>query len=152
MVSLIEEYMGFLGRDNYLSVRVIVDLRKPLCVGFFLDRGAYSPLRIQNKCEKMGSFCYICSFLGHAEGGCSRTNRVKVVVSHLPEVPMFSIWMRAEAPFKSCFEGLEQLIGKRQVSGGDRVDGKLEDQWKNASKNVIEDENLRRWRRECGEH
>ncbi|KAI9084477.1 hypothetical protein K1719_033465 [Acacia pycnantha] len=55
---------------TFLRVRVVLDLRKPLASGFWLNNPDGGKSWISIRYEKLQSFCYICGKIGHDDRMC----------------------------------------------------------------------------------
>lgn len=75
---------------DYLRLRVIIDITKPLKKGFFLKRRDKEDLWIKFKYERLSDFCYVCGLIGHGLNDCMEKS--VGVRSHLE----FGSYLRAE--------------------------------------------------------
>ncbi|KAF7128180.1 hypothetical protein RHSIM_Rhsim11G0009900 [Rhododendron simsii] len=57
---------------DYLRLRVIIDITKPLKKGFFLKRREKDDLWIRFKYERLSDFCYVCGLIGHGLNDCTK--------------------------------------------------------------------------------
>lgn len=55
---------------DYLRLRVIIDITKPLKKGFFLKQRDKEDLWIKFKYERLSDFCYVCRLIGHGLNDC----------------------------------------------------------------------------------
>ncbi|GMP47509.1 hypothetical protein CsSME_00015204 [Camellia sinensis var. sinensis] len=81
LVSM-EAYMeGLLLQRNFLTIRVKVDVTKPLLQGFILHRKEESEvpdgagIKVLYKYEKLAEFCYDCGRIGHDRNACKVVSR-----------------------------------------------------------------------------
>ncbi|KAE9465341.1 hypothetical protein C3L33_02748, partial [Rhododendron williamsianum] len=57
---------------DYLRLRVIIDITRPLKKGFFLKRREKEDLWIRFKYERLSDFCYVCGLIGHGLNDCTK--------------------------------------------------------------------------------
>lgn len=57
---------------DYLRLRVIIDITKPLKKGFFLKRKEKEDLWVRFKYERLSDFCYVCGLIGHGLNDCTK--------------------------------------------------------------------------------
>jgi len=57
---------------QYMRIRVMVDVRKPLVCSKSIKKKDTSPVTINIKYECLGIFCYYCGILGHTEDSCEK--------------------------------------------------------------------------------
>ena len=100
---------GCLNRRNrfFPEVRfqVEVNLDKPLCPGFFLDRANLPPIWIQAKFENLGLLCYKCGVLGHEAAECLQDRECLIKKQGFKEVPKYGAWMDVRSRIPTCFTG-----------------------------------------------
>ncbi|GER29692.1 nucleic acid binding [Striga asiatica] len=61
---------GKLPYRNFLRLRVVLDVLKPLATGFWLERAGSHPIWVDFKYEKLGVFCYKCGLIGNSYRTC----------------------------------------------------------------------------------
>ncbi|CAA0832173.1 Unknown protein [Striga hermonthica] len=61
---------GKLPSRNFLRLRVVLDVLKPLATGFWLERAGSHPIWVDFKYEKLGVFCYQCGLIGNSFRTC----------------------------------------------------------------------------------
>ncbi|KAK9266357.1 hypothetical protein L1049_012628 [Liquidambar formosana] len=83
--------------NNFLRVRVGIDVSAPLKTGFFLNRAPLPEVWIQFKYERLSDFCYRCGYLGHGLKDCSVEAGGGCGVAGNPShgVSAFGPWLRA---------------------------------------------------------
>ncbi|KAG5556475.1 hypothetical protein RHGRI_006921 [Rhododendron griersonianum] len=57
---------------DYLRLRIIIDITKPLKKGFFLKRREKEDLWVRFKYERLSDFCYVCGLIGHGLNDCTK--------------------------------------------------------------------------------
>lgn len=58
------------GSNQYMRVRVRMDVRKPLKREKKIKRPGEQPVTCSFKYEKLPTFCFICGVIGHVERNC----------------------------------------------------------------------------------
>ncbi|KAK9273138.1 hypothetical protein L1049_017945 [Liquidambar formosana] len=112
---------GQLVWNQFIRVRVDVDVRNPLKTGFLLKRAAMPEVWVQFKYERLSDFCYRCGRLGHGEKDCGADILTRLVDSVNPThgVMAFGLWMRAPSgyyPKASSIPSTSEVIADvRQV-------------------------------------
>ena len=79
--------------DDFIRVRVAIDIGKPLSKGIHIMLGSEKTW-VAFKFEKLPDFCYSCGSLGHGIPECSS----KVNIACEMGVMKFGAWLRGEAP------------------------------------------------------
>ncbi|KAK4260870.1 hypothetical protein QN277_003933 [Acacia crassicarpa] len=74
---------------NFMRVRVILDLRKVLASGFWMNKPNGGKIWIAIKFEKLQNFCYNCGKIGHDYRVCRLEKLMSVVCS---SEPRFGAW------------------------------------------------------------
>ncbi|KAI9111818.1 hypothetical protein K1719_017508 [Acacia pycnantha] len=75
---------------SFLRARIVVDLRKPLAYGFWLDRPEGGKVWISIRYEKLQSLCYKCGKIGHDNRGCNSDTLMSIFC---PNEPRFGAWL-----------------------------------------------------------
>ncbi|KAI9098425.1 hypothetical protein K1719_025050 [Acacia pycnantha] len=75
---------------NFMRVRVVIDLRKSLASGFWLDKPYGDKFWIDIRFEKLQKFCYSCGKIGHDSRTCRSEKQMSVV--NITE-PRFGAWI-----------------------------------------------------------
>lgn len=78
--------------DNYLRVRIMVDVNEPLVIGFKSNKGG-NQVWISLKHELLGDFYYLCGYLDHVDYNCPRGDEGPVLDKK--GNPLFGPWLRA---------------------------------------------------------
>ncbi|XP_045807554.1 uncharacterized protein LOC123904150 [Trifolium pratense] len=74
---------------KYMRIRVLIDVRLPLKKSKKIKKPGEESKLIQFKYERLGTFCYVCGLLGHAENKCPKLfdmETTKVVRGWGPEL------------------------------------------------------------------
>lgn len=96
---------------NYLRIKVMIDVRKPLFRGVMMEAGqGEQPFWCNFKYEFLPNFCYSCGLLGHVEKECDKKIWRDVD-------PQFGDWLRATPAKKRDLRG--------RGSGGSSSGGNL---------------------------
>ncbi|CAH9085499.1 unnamed protein product [Cuscuta epithymum] len=53
--------------NSYMRIRVCMDVGKAMKIGMTLRKGREAKHRVDFKYEKLSSFCFACSIIGHAD-------------------------------------------------------------------------------------
>ncbi|KAI9107142.1 hypothetical protein K1719_021751 [Acacia pycnantha] len=90
--SINAEDLHYNGRyfRNFLRVRVMLDLRKPLVSRFWLLKPDGMNVWISVQYEKLQNFCYNCRKIGHDRRDC---NMEKVMEGSNPDEIQFGAWL-----------------------------------------------------------
>lgn len=62
----------------FVRVKVLIDVSKSLCPGFFLPRVDRAPASVQFKFERIFGFCFNCGRIGHMTSTCCNPSSVRV--------------------------------------------------------------------------
>ncbi|XP_028768869.1 uncharacterized protein LOC114726437 [Neltuma alba] len=98
---------------NFLRVRVLVDLRKPLISGLRSPRPGKEPMRIKVRYERLQNFCFACGKIGHDLRSCpeKRDEDAYVEIEYGSWLGIQAArWM--EEAIKPCKEDWEELGGR----------------------------------------
>jgi hypothetical protein len=57
---------------KYMRIRVLIDVRKPLKRQKKIKKQGAESIMVQFKYERLGTFCYVCSILGHSDLKCPK--------------------------------------------------------------------------------
>ncbi|KAL2905711.1 hypothetical protein RDABS01_004421 [Bienertia sinuspersici] len=112
-----------LGLDNFMRLKVLIDIAKPLRRGFKIAVRTNTTKWVDVKYERLGDFCYFCGRLGHTDKDCP--NIAKEDESSNEVVYKYGPWMRA-SPLKrpkSTREDSEKekaLLSKIQDNNGEK--------------------------------
>ncbi|KAK4282089.1 hypothetical protein QN277_013507 [Acacia crassicarpa] len=69
---------------NFLWVRVVLDLRKPLAYGFWMNKPDGGRIWISIRYEKLQSFCFNCGKIGHDNRICNSVRAMSVANGNEP--------------------------------------------------------------------
>lgn len=69
---------------SFLRVRILLNVKNPLIVGFWIPRQQHTKVWIQVKYEKLMDFCYNCGRLGHDQKGCKHKKSFDAINSNKP--------------------------------------------------------------------
>ena len=94
-----------IGWGEYLRVKILIDLYKPLSRGRMLKFDGKSTL-IGFKFERLPKFCYHCGVIHHGEEGCLKRNRMRN-----QGVLQFGPWLRASSPTRRMEKIHERMAG-----------------------------------------
>ncbi|KAI9075907.1 hypothetical protein K1719_042108 [Acacia pycnantha] len=75
---------------GFMRARVLIDLRKPLSHGFWMDRPEGKKAWITIRYEKLQNFCYYCGRIGHDNRLCKSEQLMSMFDSTLPR---FGAWL-----------------------------------------------------------
>ena len=78
---------------NFLRLRVLVDISKPLAIGFWVPRNMKDDIWSEVRYERIPSFCYRCGIIGHDKKLCTLN-----VSSDDDEDCEFGSWLKASPP------------------------------------------------------
>jgi len=122
-VDVLEEDAGW---GEYLRVRILIDLSKPLARGRMLhlqDRSTW----VAFKYEKLPKFCFTCGLIKHGSTGCERAG-IHAKIGETEE-QQYGTWLRVQFPQRRGMGGEYRYGGFRQEgTPGD------EQQWRAAGK------------------
>ncbi|KAL2899415.1 hypothetical protein RDABS01_024497 [Bienertia sinuspersici] len=85
-----------LGLDNFLRIKVMIDVGKPLRRGMKIATSSNCSKWVDIKYERLGDFCYYCGKLGHVDRDCEET---MIEEEKKEMVYRYGPWMRA-SPLK----------------------------------------------------
>jgi hypothetical protein len=122
-VDVLEEDAGW---GEYLRVRILIDLTKPLARGRMLhlqDRSTW----VAFKYEKLPKFCFTCGLIKHDSKGCEKDGGQSKTGE--TEEQQYGTWLRVQFPQRRGMGGENPYGGYRQEgTPGD------EQQWRAAGK------------------
>ncbi|XP_059454983.1 uncharacterized protein LOC132185195 [Corylus avellana] len=94
-----------IGWGEFLRVKIVIDLYKPLSRGRMLKFNGKSTL-IGFKYERMPKFCYHCGVLCHGPEGCLKRSMMRN-----QEILQFGPWMRASSPTRRTEKHHDMQVG-----------------------------------------
>ncbi|KAI9102190.1 hypothetical protein K1719_023700 [Acacia pycnantha] len=75
---------------GFMRARVLIDLRKPLAHGFWMDKPDGEKAWISIRYEKLQNYCYNCGKIGHDNRSC-RSEQLMSMFD--PKEPRFGAWL-----------------------------------------------------------
>ena len=112
---------------NYMRIRVLLDVRKPLKRRMHLKKGG-EWMWIEFRYERLNIFCFICGLLGHTEKLCPKLYDCDLTAIPRPygqgiKAPnRHNVMASGERWLRSrLLEGGESLVGSCVTSGGSRA-------------------------------
>lgn len=102
-----------LGLDNFLRLKIMMDITKPLRRGFKVAVGGGLSKWVDVKYERVGDFCYLCGKLGHVDKDCENYNVEDGSTKEL--VYKYGLWLRA-SPLRRNKMSKEDFINEKQMS------------------------------------
>lgn len=83
------------GWGEFLRVRIVLDLSKPLSQGRLLKLKEKS-IWVAFQCEKIPKFCFNCGVIRHGNKGCEKLG--SRLFQGTEKEPQFGTWLRATSP------------------------------------------------------
>lgn len=84
---------GGMAWGEYMRIRVVVDVSKPLLTGKKLCLGGREPIWIRFSYERLPNYCYLCEKIGHQYKDCVICEQTEVV-EDLMKLP-YGPWLQA---------------------------------------------------------
>jgi len=121
-VSEAENPKELVGND-FVRVKVEVDISKPLCRGRKIDIGEDNDRWVFFKYEKLPNFCYWCGMVSHDEKDCEKwlTGRGSEPVG----VQGYGAWLTA-APYNPGKSSFTTISGMGDGLGGSKANNSME--------------------------
>lgn len=91
-ISSFENLKEMIGGD-FLWVRVVVDVSRPLCCGRKVILESDKEIWVSFKYEKLLNFCYVCGMVSHDDKECEVWLASKGTISI--EKQEYGVWLRA---------------------------------------------------------
>uniref|UniRef100_A0A803LAB8 Reverse transcriptase zinc-binding domain-containing protein n=1 Tax=Chenopodium quinoa TaxID=63459 RepID=A0A803LAB8_CHEQI len=104
-----------LGWGEFLRIKVMIDIAKPLRRGLFLATGPSSSKWVALKYERLDEFCFFCGRLDHTEMGCSFKDEAKEVNADI--VYQYGPWLRA-SPRKQIRKSEAEIEKEKKLREG----------------------------------
>ncbi|KAF3443814.1 hypothetical protein FNV43_RR13504 [Rhamnella rubrinervis] len=82
--------------NRFLRFRVDFSVKRPIPVGYFMDREVGEDLWIQFKYERLSDFCYKCGFIDHVTGRCDRSEPIMLSNKVDWRGKLYGPWLKAE--------------------------------------------------------
>uniref|UniRef100_A0A803MIX6 CCHC-type domain-containing protein n=1 Tax=Chenopodium quinoa TaxID=63459 RepID=A0A803MIX6_CHEQI len=92
-----------LGWDEYVRMKILVDIRKPLRRGVFLATGSSSTKWVDMKYERLSDFCFFCGQLDHTDRECHTKRLPGMNQERLP----FNMGLLRQRSISGNLEGVE---------------------------------------------
>ncbi|KAL2941944.1 hypothetical protein RDABS01_030294 [Bienertia sinuspersici] len=118
-----------LGLDNFMRVKVMIDIGKPLRRGAKIATSANSSKWVDIKYERLGDFCYYCGKLGHVDRDCNEIEESKDELKEM--VYKYGPWLRASSlkrgrVSKDEIDKEKVMLGRLKTSQNGRKGGQKE--------------------------
>ena len=99
---------------NFLRIRVVLDLTKPLCRGQRITTAKGGDGWVSFRYERLPIMCYGCGMLTHNDRDCTSGPRARGTQSEGDK--QFGSWLRASTPHLSNIRSIRNLQYKKRVT------------------------------------
>ncbi|XP_059436690.1 uncharacterized protein LOC132169721 [Corylus avellana] len=117
VVEIVDTDEKGIGWGEFLRVKILLDLRKPLPRGRKINVNGAS-VWIPFQYERLPKFCYTCGIICHGIMGCTRRSNLR----H-KEKPDYGQWLRAESPTRRGEKHVKDTRWERGTRAGDETKG-----------------------------